>query len=240
MFRREWFAILDARPTEMKRTIRYWDLAANEAPSRLVRLHYAAVLARRGDRAETQRQISAVIRERSDYFVALALTPGADWVVAANRILAAAPDRWRVRLRRGESALAEKRVEEAAADFRRVLRQVRSPRARLGLGRLHLAVEPNGDPITNLRRLIQLQPKNAEAHRLLGAGLFASGRGEEALRWLEAALRLDPADPEAHLLLAEAYARAGRTEDAKAFAENILLFWSEHPQADRARQLAGR
>lgn len=31
MFRREWFAILDARPTEMKRTIRYWDLAATEA-----------------------------------------------------------------------------------------------------------------------------------------------------------------------------------------------------------------
>ena len=56
-----------------------------------------------------------------------------------------------------------------------------------------------------LRGLIQSNPRNADAHLLLGSIMMESGQGSESITQLQAAVQLMPRSAEAHNALGEAY-----------------------------------
>jgi adenylate cyclase len=72
-----------------------------------------------------------------------------------------------------------------------------------------------------LRRALELDPSNAQAHVALGAALVRSGRFDEGIRSLQFGMRSSPKDFRLtfwSMILAYALGRAGRLEDALAEA----------------------
>ena len=65
-----------------------------------------------------------------------------------------------------------------------------------------------------IRRSLELNPKFAASHALLGKLLTQQSRLDEAVRELERAVQLRPDYPPAHLYLGNAYYRLGRSADA--------------------------
>jgi tetratricopeptide (TPR) repeat protein len=65
-------------------------------------------------------------------------------------------------------------------------------------------------------RAAELDPTSADAHYLVGKGLFKLGNVPQAIQELGRAERLATDDPKIHLLLARAYDRAGRNREAQA------------------------
>ena len=65
-------------------------------------------------------------------------------------------------------------------------------------------------------RAIEIDPRDAYAHRLRAECLLAMGRLEEAMAAADRALELDPLDASAHLARAEALRSLGRLDDAAA------------------------
>jgi tetratricopeptide (TPR) repeat protein len=72
----------------------------------------------------------------------------------------------------------------------------------------------------------------AKAHYSLGVLAASSGRGEEAIRHLSAAVRFSPNYLEAHVALADALRRSGRVEQSLSPYEDALRI---NPQAAEAR-----
>ncbi len=58
------------------------------------------------------------------------------------------------------------------------------------------------DAIAHLRRAVDLNPQNADAHRNLGFALGLSGKLDEGIAEAKEAVRLQPGSPEAQRSLA--------------------------------------
>jgi tetratricopeptide (TPR) repeat protein len=91
------------------------------------------------------------------------------------------------------------RPERAGLSFleQRVVEHPRDPAARLDLADAYLARGRVGDAVEQYVALIEIDPRNADAHARLAAILYRTGRPEEALRAVDRALEIDPAYPEA-------------------------------------------
>jgi superkiller protein 3 len=85
-----------------------------------------------------------------------------------------------------------------------------------------VAAGKRSDAIALLDRVTRADPRNAEAHLLLGSLLTEEGRAAEALVHLKEAVRLAPRSAEAHNALAEALAAAGDRAAARAAWETTL------------------
>ncbi|MBO1437438.1 c-type cytochrome [Meiothermus sp. CFH 77666] len=71
-------------------------------------------------------------------------------------------------------------------------------------------------------KVIELEPRNANAVRRLGILLFMSGRPEEGAQALELAVRAEPDVPEGWLFLGNAYFQLGRPAEAIVAWEGYL------------------
>jgi tetratricopeptide (TPR) repeat protein len=82
----------------------------------------------------------------------------------------------------------------------------RSWKAYYSLGYVQFRQRKLGESVKALAKSLELNPDNADAHRILGRDLSIIGRYEFALREYEQVLRLDPTLAETHYNIARIYA----------------------------------
>jgi tetratricopeptide (TPR) repeat protein len=71
------------------------------------------------------------------------------------------------------------------------------------------------------RKAVELNPKSAEAHFVLGRLLHRLGQDEEALRSLQRSTEIDSRFAEAHYLASQIYLKQGREEEARKEMQNF-------------------
>ena len=102
--------------------------------------------------------------------------------------------------------------------------EVRDLEALLYLAIAYWNVGEVAGSVRTYRRILEVRPDLAMAHRMIGRGLLKAGRTEQALASLERARELDPLDPETHFGLGLAYSRSARSAPAmEAFREALRL-----------------
>jgi tetratricopeptide (TPR) repeat protein len=111
----------------------------------------------------------------------------------------------------------ESKRAESAQEFRRELEI--SPQhvpALLALARLDLDGNQLDEALSFAKRAVELEPKNPDAHHVLGRVLLNTGHVQESAQELEIAKRLAPDSATIRSHLAMAYYRLGRKAEAKA------------------------
>lgn len=137
----------------------------------------------------------------------------------------------------GFLALAQKRDSDAKAHFERAL-QFAGVEAQVPFEYAMLLRQQGGSPQTverYLRRTIEIQPKHAEAHFLLGIAAANGNRHADALPHLEQALAVFPRQSYFWHALAISQHQLGRTAEARRAAERALDTASTPDQAEMAR-----
>ena len=79
-----------------------------------------------------------------------------------------------------------------------------------------------------MRAVVEMEPRNAEALRVLGLSLVRQGKLTEALPTLESAVAVGPDFPDAKLALAAGYAAEKRYADAEKLVEEVAAQKSDH------------
>jgi Tfp pilus assembly protein PilF len=87
------------------------------------------------------------------------------------------------------------------------------------------------EALATLRRAIELQPADAEAHNNVGIVLLQTGRPQDAIPSLRRAIELKPEYSEAHYNLANAYTNAGQTSAAVVEFREALRGRPDWPEA---------
>jgi len=78
-----------------------------------------------------------------------------------------------------------------------------------------------------LRRALELDPVNPDAHRVSGTLLYVKGRVDEAIERCKAALELDPLSPGLNDYLISAYAAARRYDETIALCRRTLEMYPD-------------
>jgi len=81
------------------------------------------------------------------------------------------------------------------------------------------------------RKSLELNPKNAKAHAVLGIALVRQDKLEEANDHLAEAIRLDPTDYEAHYTLGQALTRQKKFDEAIGQFSTVLQLRPDYTQA---------
>lgn len=81
------------------------------------------------------------------------------------------------------------------------------------------------------RKSLELNPKNAKAHAILGIALVRQDKLEEANFHLAEAIRLDPTDYEAHYTLGQAMTRQNKFDEAIRQFSTVLQLRPDYTQA---------
>ena len=81
------------------------------------------------------------------------------------------------------------------------------------------------------RQILAVQPKHADALRLLGVIAQQAGRHDLAVKWIRQAVLLDPNNPAAHSNLAQAYHSLNRIDEAIASYSRALELKPDHPES---------
>ena len=81
------------------------------------------------------------------------------------------------------------------------------------------------------RKSLELNPKNAKAHAILGIALSRQDKLDEANGHLLEAIRLDPTDYEAHYTLGQTMTRQKRFDDAIRYFSIVLKLRPDYTQA---------
>ena len=93
------------------------------------------------------------------------------------------------------------------------------------------AAGKRSEAVTLLRRLVQTDPRDADARLLLGSLLMDAGERAESISQLNEAVRLRPQSAEAHNALGEAYNTFGDTKAALPEFKRAVELDSRHAQA---------
>src|SRR5713101_5785722 len=134
--------------------------------------------------------------------------------------------RARVLERMGNPAAAE-------ADLQEVLRQTPGDlNAQFALARVYLATNRNADAERLLKQLTSVSPQ-PKYLRLLGDGMLALGRLDEATNYYKRSLASDPDHRGTVLNLARAYARNYRYAEA---VDTLKPYLDRHPDDDAVRE----
>ena len=113
----------------------------------------------------------------------------------ADEILKDVPDNVDALMMRAAYRIQDGKFQDAVADLRAVLaRQPQSTETLLMLARTHVFSDEGNLAKDNYRKLLEIEPGNADALRELGALLGGSGQTKEAETLLRAALRGNPKD----------------------------------------------
>ena len=147
-----------------------------------------------------------------------------------------------------DAALAQHqhgRIEEAAADYRRILQDEPAHAEALHmLGVIRLQQSEPAEAAELIGRALRINPAASAAHNNLGNALLALGRAAEAVAHYEQALAVHPAFVEAHFNLARALQALDRHEAAAAsYARAVALrpnFAEAHNNLGNALQALGR
>jgi predicted Zn-dependent protease len=118
----------------------------------------------------------------------------------------------------------EGKKEEAEREYRGELKV--SPNhvpALVGLAAIDLEKAEVAEAGTLARQAADADPKNAEAHHLLGRVFLAKGEVRASVGELETAKRLAPDSPGVRSHLAMVYSKLGRTTEAKAESAAFLV-----------------
>lgn len=143
-------------------------------------------------------------------------------IKAYAELAANAPKFHNVQFACGRFLLAQHRDAEAVEAFRREIENTPNHLlARLGIAGIKLTDDPAGG-LPYAQQAVQLAPRLAEAHFLLGATLLGLNQTTQAIAELETAAKLDPNVPKIYFQLRRAYARAGRREDAARANEAFI------------------
>jgi Predicted O-linked N-acetylglucosamine transferase, SPINDLY family len=144
-------------------------------------------------------------------------------------------------LSKATRALQRRNYETAEKSFREILRFVPGqPEASLGLADLALLAREPQAALDLLAAAAARFPDHPRLLATLARGLHESGRGAEALPWLERLARLEPRRPEHRVNRGHLLARLGRhAEAAVAFGEALALAPHDvEPRRHRALSLA--
>jgi tetratricopeptide (TPR) repeat protein len=139
-------------------------------------------------------------------------------------------------LQRGEFAKAvEAFAREATRDP--LVTNAVDPREAMGLAAAAFRDGTMDAAVRHLNVAIELEPNRAEAHRLLGRVLLASGQDEAAVRELRLAVQLSPGHERAHLDLSDALVELRQYPNAeRALRDTIQAL----PDSGRAHHKLGR
>lgn len=132
----------------------------------------------------------------------------------------------------GEFLVAEGRLEEAVANYRRTL-QLHSNSALVHFN-LAVALEKSdqlAEAIEQFQAALALRPDYGGAHMALGLALHRAGRLAEAAAHEEQAILLEPGWPQAYLNLGVVLMDAGRNEAAVARFRQALRLRPDYPEA---------
>jgi tetratricopeptide (TPR) repeat protein len=110
----------------------------------------------------------------------------------------------------------------------------RSWKAYYCLGYVQLRQRRVGDSIKSLSKSLQLNPNNAEAHKILARDLVIIGRYDYALREFQAALRLDPTSAEVHYNCGRIYTFLDEFGKARAELEKAIRLDAKYMEAYNA------
>jgi len=111
----------------------------------------------------------------------------------------------------------EGKKAEGEKQFRRELEtSQQNTAALLELARMDLESDRLDEAAIFARQAVDLEPKNADAHHVLGRVLLAADKLPESVKELETAKQLAPDGATIRSHLAMAYSRSGRKEEAKA------------------------
>jgi tetratricopeptide (TPR) repeat protein len=99
------------------------------------------------------------------------------------------------------------------------------------IARMYLSLPDFGRAIDAATKRIDVNPNNAEAHRVLGDLYLRQGNDEEALTELLAALLIDPQSAESFSGIAQAYLRTGRYSEAEKASRRALEIDPAHMAA---------
>lgn len=137
-------------------------------------------------------------------------------VTLADAEIRAGRDGADLRSIRGNALFRLGRVEEAAADYRRVLAgRPDDARALFGLALVALRQKKTDEAIRHLEQAKRIDPRQADVMRNLAILYDEAGRTDEAIAGYESALALAPDAQELRFFLGRALARAGRTTEAR-------------------------
>lgn len=81
------------------------------------------------------------------------------------------------------------------------------------------------------RKSLQLNPKNAKAHAILGIALVRQDKLDEATDYLAEAIRLEPTDYEAHYTLGQTLTRQQKFDEAISHFSTVLKLRPDYTQA---------
>jgi len=82
-----------------------------------------------------------------------------------------------------------------------------------------------------LAQILEKNPHDLDARRLLGQSFLKAGQFEEGIGLLMGILKDDPNDWQTHFILASLYAEVDRTQDVKRHLEAVLAANPDHAQA---------
>ena len=144
-----------------------------------------------------------------------------------------APEATRPLERLGDVAQELGRHEEAAGHYAAyVARDDRTPRVLYKLAVEHHRAGRTLRAIPLLRQVIELAPEMAEAHYLLGIGLWSQDQLDETTEVLTLAVTLSPGFTSAREALSGVFAAAGRLDEQLAQLEALAALEPDRPERD--------
>jgi tetratricopeptide (TPR) repeat protein len=185
----------------------------------------AAGYARGQDNAAQLEKAQQAVRAK-DY-------PGA--VALLRQIVATEPKDFEAWTELGSVLFRQGNLGEAGKAFNQALKlKPAYELALLNLGKLQLAQKNYDGGVETLTKLVELQPRIAEAQFLLGEAYLQVKKGSKAVVCLNEALKLDPIGmADAHMRLAALYNAAGYKDRAAAEYEQFLSKRPDYPEKEK-------
>lgn len=186
--------------------VNYFEKALQQAPG-ANRIHYSLALAYRGAGDVTKAEAHLAQRGTVGIRVTDPLFDQLPDLIEGERL----------HLVRGRAALEAKRLEDAAAEFRKaVAAKPDSVTAHLNLGITLVQMNDPNAAITEFRTVLRLHPENSTAHFNLAIVLATQNEHRAAIEELQALLKTNPEDLSARLFLAKELLNAERENEALA------------------------
>jgi tetratricopeptide (TPR) repeat protein len=132
----------------------------------------------------------------------------------------------------------QKRFADAEAEYQHALEaRANSSEALTGLADLYLRGQKIPQALEILRRLVAVEPNDANAHAELGRVLVDAGLAQQGLDEMEAALKLAPDEASIQDAAADLYAKLGKQKQAQALYQALV---AQHPDDARLHDALGK